>query len=92
MLQNELLGQKIQDYRICQGILDGASPRAGILRAHQQVVAWTKRNGLGEICIAEDDVQFSSPGAFEYFINQKPKEYDLYLGGIKCGEIQSDQS
>jgi hypothetical protein len=36
--------------------------------------------------IGEDDLKFSSPGAWKYFLEKKPKDFDIYLGGIFLGQ------
>lgn len=89
-LQQELSIQQINQYRIWPGIIDESFPCRGILRAHQQIVSWANQQGLTEVCIAEDDVQFSSSGAFDYFMSQKPMDFDLYLGGITWGIFEND--
>jgi hypothetical protein len=78
----ELAEQNITDFKIWDGIYDGANRRRGINKAHKQIVADAKRNGLSEVCICEDDIVFLGKGAFDYFIQNKPAEYDLYLGGL----------
>ena len=40
--------------------------------------------------IAEDDIQFAAPGAFQYLKEQQPVEYDIYLGSISYGRIGND--
>jgi hypothetical protein len=92
LLQNELTKQEIADVKMWDGIADNSLPCRGISRAHKQIIAWAKENKLKEVCIAEDDIQFSAPGAFLYFKNRKPSDFDLYLGGITWGAIQVDQS
>lgn len=78
----ELAEQGITDYKIWDGIYDGANRRRGINLAHKSIVRWAKENNLPEICIAEDDICFLAPGAFNYYIENKPTTYHLYLGGI----------
>lgn len=58
----------------------------GISRAHKQIVLWAKENGKEEVIIAEDDFYFpAGRGGFEYFVAQKPDEYDVYLAGVYMG-------
>ena len=45
-----------------------------------------------EVLVAEDDIHFTSPGAFRLFLDNKPIEYDIYLGGIIWGKIKEDNS
>ena len=47
---------------------------------------------MSSILIAEDDVKYTAKMAFEYFIINEPKDYDLYLGGITYGKINTDNS
>jgi hypothetical protein len=77
----ELNEQEITDYKIWDGF-HGTNRVININRAHKQIVSYAKGNGLPEICIMEDDCIFLAPGAFEYFVQHKPIEYDLWLGGI----------
>ncbi len=49
--------------------------------SHKQIVKWAKDIGMKEICIAEDDLMFTAPNAWEYFLSQKPEVFDIYLWG-----------
>jgi hypothetical protein len=40
----------------------------------------------------EDDVRFTNPNSFKYFLENKPKDFDIYLSGIYIGEILEDNS
>lgn len=59
----------------------------GVSQAHKQIVRWAKREGLSEVLISEDDFFLYAPGAFDYFLEKKPEEYDLYLGNIFWGSL-----
>jgi hypothetical protein len=89
ILLKELDNQGIEDYRIWQGLFL-PSIKESINRSHKQIVEWAWENDLDEVCIAEDDILFFDKGAWDYFLNQKPNEYDLYLGMIFLG--QPDQN
>ena len=80
-LTKEMNEQRMADYRIWDGIHDTNRIR-GISKAHKQIVSYAKEKRLPDVCIAEDDVIFLGKGAFEYYVQNKPVEYDLYLGGI----------
>jgi hypothetical protein len=73
--------QGITDYKIWDGI-HHPNKITAISRAHKQIVSDAKERGLPEVCIAEDDVYFLGKGAFDYFIQNKPNEYDIYMAGI----------
>ncbi|MFA7290368.1 MAG: hypothetical protein WC055_15950, partial [Melioribacteraceae bacterium] len=49
-----------------------------------------KEAGMKEILIAEDDFKLLGYGSYEYFLNNKPDDYDIYLGGIMDGTIGED--
>ena len=78
-LMKELESQNIDNYRIWTPVADKDSVVRSINLSHKQIVSWAKKMGLKEVCIAEDDLQFTAPGAWEYFLSQKPDDYDIYL-------------
>lgn len=92
LLQQGLREQRVTDFRIWDGIQDPESTRRGISKAHKQIIAWAKANQLSSVLIAEDDVWFSALGALDYFLNQQPADFDLFLGGIIWGEIKCDHT
>lgn len=61
--------------------------RIGVNRAFKKIVRWAKENNLERVTIGEDDLLFSSPGAWQYYLDNIPENYDLYLGGIYDGQI-----
>jgi hypothetical protein len=60
----------------------------GVSQAHKQIVRDAKNRKLKETLIMEDDCKFLGPGAFRYFVEHKPLDYDLYLGGVFFGHIK----
>lgn len=59
--------------------------QTGISQAHKQIVFNAKKEGLKEVLIMEDDVKFPSMDGFSYFLQNKPEDYDIYLGGVYSG-------
>jgi hypothetical protein len=51
-----------------------------ISQSHKQIVRWAMGNHRKEICIMEDDAEFLGAGAFDFFLQNKPASYDIYLG------------
>lgn len=90
LVLEELQSQGIFDFVFWKGFHDVEKPSRGIAKAHQQIVAWAAEQRLPEVMIAEDDVEFTGPGAFQYYLAGAPAEYDLYLGGISYGKINDD--
>ncbi len=81
-LLKELKTQGITNYEIIQPVVDPSKfPFENINHAHKSLVRMAKEKGMKEICIAEDDLMFTSPNAWNYFLENKPKDYTVYLGG-----------
>lgn len=91
-LMKEFTVQNINEFRFFNAIHDTNSVARGINLAHKQCVRFAKEMQLPEICIMEDDVRFTNPGSFKYFIQNKPSDFDIYLSGIYVGDIQEDNS
>lgn len=88
-LHNEMKRQGITDYKLWPSVhVSNLPSRTGISRAHKQIVQWACDEGVEEVCIAEDDVWFPSENGWNYFVENKPQSYDLYLAGITRGEIE----
>lgn len=91
LLLKQLKEQQIKDYQIWPGVICSHSPQSGISKAHKQIVNQAKQQGLPEVLIAEDDIKFTAPGAFRYFLENSPAEYDLYLGGLSFGKLSEEK-
>jgi len=91
-LLKELQEQQIVEYEIWEGVYDKKNPKTGIAKSHKKIVKWAKDKKLPAVIIAEDDVKFTDIGAYKYFIENNPKKYDLYLGGITHGQINSENT
>jgi hypothetical protein len=90
LLQQELKGQGISDYKVWDGIIDPVLPCRGISQAHKQVINVAKEMSWPEVLIGEDDLHFRAPNAFQYFLDKKPADFDIYLGGIIYGKINDE--
>ena len=92
LLKKEMKEQNIFDYRLWDGIVDPKIPSRGISKAHKQIVKYARINLLQEILIAEDDLKFTSKGSFEFFLKNKPNDFDIYLAGIYFGEVNDNNT
>lgn len=74
----ELSTQAINDFEIwdCVVLPDVVE---SINASHKKIVLDAKEKKLPEVCIAEDDLMFSCIGAWDYFLKNKPVDYDIYL-------------
>jgi hypothetical protein len=89
LVKDQLTQQNLQGC-FWPGIPDIDNPKKGIAQAHKQVIKHAKQGNLHSVTIAEDDIKFTAPGAFDYFLEHEPAAFDLYLGGIYHGEIKPD--
>lgn len=86
-LEKELDQQGI-NAKIWLAVHDSSSVAKSINLSHKIIVSYAKEHNLPEICILEEDVMFMAPGAWQYFLANKPEVFDLYLGG--CYGLNQD--
>lgn len=73
--------------RFHEGIIHPKGGYVGINQSFKKIVRWAKEQKLHMVCIAEDDIIFSAPGAWQYYLDQMPEEFDIYSGGIYSGHV-----
>lgn len=78
----ELERQKIYDWEIfhCEKNQKRVIVES-ISESFKSVIREAKEKGEKEIAIFEDDVMFPNQNGWEYFIKNKPLNYDIYIGG-----------
>jgi hypothetical protein len=89
ILERELIIQGIKDYQIWKAQKE-PNPITAISKAHKSIVRHAIALNLPSVLIAEDDVHFTAPGAFDHFLRNRPEDFDLYLGGIIYGKINAE--
>lgn len=67
----------------------GAVKKA-ICLSHKQIIRYAQQHRLPYVIIAEDDLMMFGEGAFQYWIDNKPKDFDLYCGTVFDGEVCPD--
>lgn len=77
--------------RFWEGIIDKRGGYIGINQSFKKIVRWAKENNEPMVCIAEDDIQFSAPGAWSYYLDQMPEVFDIYSGGIYSGQVDGNR-
>lgn len=92
ILLNELQQQDINEFNIVEGVHDKHSVVRAINLSHKKVVQQALDEGLETCAIFEDDIKFTDIGAWDFYLSQMPKEFDLYLGGIYLGDIAEDNT
>ena len=63
-----------------------------VSQSHKMIVQFALQNNLPEIAIAEDDCIFSSINSYKYFLDNKPDDFDIYLGGYYSGIKRPDNT
>lgn len=81
-LHSELEKCNITDYTIVEGFYDPINTKQAIHKGHKLIVQLAKEQGMGNVIVAEDDLVFSSPNSYSYFLSQIPEDYDLFVGLI----------
>lgn len=61
---------------------------AGIVISFKRIVEYAKENNHKHCIIGEDDLIFSAPGAWNYYLDNMPEEFDFYSGGVYSGQIK----
>jgi hypothetical protein len=81
LLKSELETQGITDYKIFPAIIDRKTVVESINASFKAIVLDAKERGLKEVMIAEDDLYFRNENGFKYFMDNKPDNFDVYIGG-----------
>lgn len=87
-LEAELDRQRI-DAKIWNCIPDSGSAMRSINLSHKQIVQFAKDHNLPEICIMEEDVMFPAKDGWQYFLANKPDNFDLYLAGAYTQDFET---
>ncbi len=49
--------------------------------SHKQIISFALQHHIPEICVMEEDIMFPAADGWQYFLMNKPLDFDLYLGG-----------
>lgn len=77
-------------FNIWEGITTRKTPVENISAAHKQIIQKAKDENWPFAIIAEDDIKFSCAGAWKYYLSKMPKVFDLYVGLVYSGHINSE--
>jgi hypothetical protein len=73
-------------FNVHEGVY-GEPTHVAINKAWKNVIRFAKEQGLPEIIAMEDDCIFTRPGAFMEWLDHKPNDFDIYLGGVYGRDI-----
>lgn len=77
----DLFKQHHIEFKLWDAVIDRRTVVESINASHKRIIQWAKDNKQSEVCIAEQDLEFPSIGAWDYFISNKPNNFDVYIGG-----------
>lgn len=80
-LLGEFITQGITKFKFWDAVVLTHSVIDSIAASHKMIVQDAKDRGLKECIVLEQDAAFTSPNAWKYFVDNKPKDFDLYLWG-----------
>lgn len=82
-IQQQLAAQSTKiDYEFIHGITYHREPSINIAISHKSIISIGIVQQMEKIFVLEDDCKFTSLKSLEYYFENEPKEYDMYLGGI----------
>ncbi len=76
--------------RFVEGIVYPHDRKKGICLAHKQCVRNAKECGDKFCVIAEDDILFNGIGAWDYYLENMPEDFSLYMSMIYVGMIDNE--
>jgi hypothetical protein len=88
--KKEIKEQEIKNVTVWLGVQNRQIPFLAIMQGFKRIVQHAKNENLPYVHIAEDDFCFTDLGAWDYYIANTPKEFDLYLGMIYEAELNEN--
>lgn len=89
LLIEEIKRQQITNYKLWDSVYL-PSVKESINEAHKQIVRYAKVAEFDSVIIAEDDFIGTHPDSFKFFLENEPKQYDLYLSMVYMGDLDEN--
>jgi hypothetical protein len=85
---------KIQGFaiRFWEGVTLSANFGTNICKAMKLIVRHAKEMKYQHVTIAEDDCSFTQHWGWKYYLDNMPRDFDIYSGGIYSGEVRVDET
>jgi len=90
-LLDEFKVQGISNSVFWKAVIDKNDVVSSINSSHKMIVSWAKYTKKPFVVIAEQDLHFTCIGAWDYFMQNKPEDYDLYLACTYIPPISNNQ-
>lgn len=87
----ELEKQGVKDYSIIEGFYDSKNTKQAIHKGHRRIVQLAKEQNLPYVIVGEDDLAFTHPNSYNYFISQIPKSYDVFSGLVYSAQMKGNR-
>lgn len=65
--------------RFIEGIEIRTDRKQGICLGHKSIIRDAKENGYPMVCVLEDDTVWFASGAWDYFLENIPEDFDIYF-------------
>ena len=89
-LMKQLASNNITHYTIWEGYDEPKNVKQAISKGHRHIIGLAREQGLKNCIIAEDDVCFTHPNSYQYFLDQTPDDYDLFFGLVYSGNVNEE--
>lgn len=90
-LLGEFSEQGIADFKFWDAVCNRNSVIESINASHKMIVRDAKERHLDKCLLMEQDLYFTAPGAWKYFLDNEPKDYDVYLGATYIIPISNNK-
>ena len=87
-LLGEFIEQGIFDYKFWTPV-EKPTVVESINASHKRIVEDAKERGLKSVIIGEQDLHFTAKHSWEYFLKNKPDDFDIYLCGTYIVPIEN---
>lgn len=90
-LLKELDEQGITDYSLIEGYYEPSNTKLAIHKGHRRIVQLAKEQGFENCIVGEDDLKFSCPTSYQYFLTQIPESYDIFSALVYSASMQGNR-
>lgn len=91
LLLEQLIEQGITSYELYPAIIDKRTVVESINAGHKALVRMAKENKMPFIAIGEDDLMFTAPDAWQYFLNNMPKDFSVYVAATYIVPVSNNK-
>lgn len=90
-LLGEFIEQGITKYVFHEATVNKDTVVGSINASHKNIIRWAKENNKPFVIVGEQDMHFPVKGAWDYFIESIPSDYDCYLAATYIPPISNNK-